>query len=108
MCCPSALVGFVCRVGCPGPAPVLIRRVAPDTKTFGKQSPSGTAILELGINDEGHVVSACVVRGVRSDFDKAAQKAAMKWVWTPKVVKGKRVGVVASVTFETPAVARDK
>jgi hypothetical protein len=33
------------------------------------------------------VVSACVLRGVRSDFDKAAQAAALKWVWTPKVVE---------------------
>lgn len=102
MCCPSVLVGF-CRVGCPNPVPVLIYPVEPDTNTLQKPSPSGTAILELGINEEGHVVSACVLRGVRSDFDKAAQAAALKWVWTPKVVESQPVGVVMTVTFETPA-----
>jgi TonB family protein len=97
-CCPSALVGF-CRVGCPGPAPVPLRRVTPNIETLRQQHPNGIAILELGISEEGRVVSACVLRGVRSDFDKAAQAAALKWLWTPTAVKGKPVGVVVTVTF---------
>jgi hypothetical protein len=43
-----------------------------------------------------------VLRGVRSDFDKAAQAAALEWLWTPKVVRGKPIGVVMTVTFDTP------
>src|SRR6185436_21009028 len=68
-CCPSALVGF-CRVGCPNPVPVPIRRVAPNIKTLPQPHPRGSAILELGINEDGRVVSACVLRGLRSDFDQ--------------------------------------
>jgi len=70
--------------------------------------PSGIAILELGINTEGHVVSACVRRGVRSDFDKAAQAAALEWLWAPKTLKGKPVGVVMTVTFDTHDVEHRK
>jgi hypothetical protein len=66
----------------------------------------GTGLLELGINEEGHVVSACVPGGVLSDFDQAAHAAARGSLWTPKVVRGKRVGVVVTVTFDTPDVAR--
>jgi TonB family protein len=106
-CCPSALVGF-CRVGCPGPLPVAIRRIAPNINTVREPRPKGTAILELGVNEEGHVVSACVLRGVRSDFDQAAQAAALEWLWTPKVVKGQRVGVVVTLAFDAPDVARGK
>jgi TonB family protein len=77
-------------------------------KTLRQPHPKGVAILELGINEEGRVVSACVLRGVRSDFDEAAQAAALQWLWTPKVVKGKPVGVVVTVTFDTPDVPRGK
>lgn len=104
-CCRSALAGF-CRVGCPGPVPVPLRRVSPNIRTLRKPHPKGTAILELGVNKDGHVVSACVLRGLRSDFDKAAQAAALQWLWTPKFVNGKPVGVVITVAFDTPDVRR--
>jgi len=106
-CCPSALVGF-CRVGCPNPVPVPIRRVPPNITTLSKPPPKGIAILELGINEEGRVVSACVLRGLRGDFDRAAQAAALQWLWTSKVIDGKRVGVVATVTFGSEEIAKVK
>jgi hypothetical protein len=43
--------------------------------------PTGVAILEIGVDGEGHVVSACVLRGVRQDFDEAAQHAALQSRW---------------------------
>jgi hypothetical protein len=43
-----------------------------------------------------------VLRGVRRDFDKAAQTAAMKSRWEPMLLKGKRVGAVVMVSVEAP------
>jgi TonB family protein len=100
-CVPSALAGF-CRVGCPGRPPTLIRHVEPNLKSVARPYPSGMAILELGINPDGRVISACVLRGVRSDFDKAAQTAAMQWRWTPKTIRGTRVGVALTVSVTAP------
>jgi hypothetical protein len=99
-CCPSALAGF-CRVGCPGPPPVPTRRATPDLKNVSPPHPRGTAIIELGVDEKGRAVSACVLRGVRTDFDRAAQAAALRWLWTPKVVKGRPVGFVSAITFPT-------
>jgi TonB family protein len=106
-CCPYRLMGF-CRVGRPGPPPTQIRRVPPNIKALRRPYPSGTAILEIGINEKGRVVSACVLRGVRDDFDNAAQAAALESLWTPKVLNGKPVGVVMTVTFVTPDLERRK
>jgi len=64
--------------------------------------PSGIAILEIGVNEKGHVVSACVLRGVRPDFDTAAQAAASRWLFKPSVLKGQPVGVVVTMTIPTP------
>lgn len=61
--------------------------------------PGGIAILEIGIDRSGIPVSACVLRGVRADFDKAAQAAALQWRWTRPVLEtGEPVGVVMTVT----------
>jgi hypothetical protein len=106
-CCPSALAGF-CRVGCPGPPPVPTRRVGPDLTTVSRPHPDGIAIIELGIDKNGHAVSACVLQGVRTDFDQAAQAAALKWLWTPKVVRGRPVGFVSAITFPTGNAERAK
>jgi len=76
--------------------------VAPDLASVTRPYPSGVVILEVGINDKGHVVSVCLLRGVRSDFDKAAQAAALRWRWNPYLLKGKPVGVVITTTLCTP------
>jgi hypothetical protein len=106
-CCPSALAGF-CRVGCPGSPPVPTRRFAPDLKNVSQPHPSGTAIIEVGVDEKGRAVSACVLRGVRPDFDQAAQAAALRLLWTPKVVKGRPVGFVSAITFATGDAERGK
>ena len=72
-CCPAAFqMQAYCRVGCPGPPPKKLLHVAPDLATVAKPYPSGVVILELAINEKGVVVSPCLLRGIRSDFDKAA------------------------------------
>ena len=100
-CCKAALQGF-CRIGCAAALPKLIQPVAPDLTEVARPYPSGVVILEVGIDAKGQVVSACVLRGVRSDFDKAAQAAALRWRWNPTVLDGKPVGVVMTVTVCTP------
>ena len=102
-CCPWPAGRDFCRVGCPPPHPVPVSRPAPDTRTLKRPHPAGVAILELAINKKGQVVSACVLRSLRSDFDKAAQAAALKSLWKPQLLKGQPVGAFMAVTFEVPA-----
>jgi TonB family protein len=82
--------------------PKRILYVAPDLTTVAKPYPSGVVILELAINEKGVVVSSCLLRGIRADFDKAAQLATLGWRFEPKVVEGKPIGVVMTVTVNTP------
>ena len=89
-------------MGCPGPPPKKILNVAPDFTTVTKPYPSGVVILELAINEKGVVVSSCLLRGIRSDFDKAAQLAALGWKFNPYLLKGKPIGIMLTVTVVTP------
>ena len=100
-CCPEALAGF-CRVGCPGPPPQVKSWVVPDLTSVARPYPSGVVILELGINKTGLAVSACVLRGVRSDFDEAVQAAALRSRWNSYLPHGKPVGLVMTTTVCTP------
>ena len=88
----------------PPPHPVAVSRPDPDIRALKRPHPTGVAILELAINKNGRVVSACVLRSLRSDFDKAAQAAALKSLWKPQLLKGQPVGAFMTVTFEAPAV----
>ena len=104
-CRPSALREF-CRVGCPDPVPMMLtetHHVEPALKDVRRPLPSGVAILELGIDLEGTVVSACVAKGVRDDFDAAAQAAALQSRWNvPKPLKGTEAGFTIYMTACTP------
>ena len=91
-----------CRVGCPDQAPTLTRHVEPNTKGLKHPLPSGAAIVELGVDLQGEVVSACVIRGVREDFDKAAQAATWQWRFKVPRLTGKERGFVVSVVVCTP------
>jgi TonB family protein len=105
-CCPSALQqlsGPPCRVGC-APAPKKVHTASPDLTTLASLHPTGIVILELVINEQGVPVSSCVLRGVREDFDTAAQLATLKWRYEPKLLDGKPVGVVMTVTVTTAGV----
>ena len=102
LCRPSLLRDF-CRVGCPDQTPpTLARHVAPNTKGLKNPLPSGVTIIELGVDLQGEVVSACVIRGLRADFDKAAQAAAWQWRFKLPVLTGSERGFVLTVTVCTP------
>jgi hypothetical protein len=100
-CCPAAIGNF-CRVGCPPPYPTPILRPQADVSALERPHPTGVAILEIAIDEGGRVVSACVVRSLRPDADNAAQRAAMRSTWTRKLLNGRPVGVVMTVTYEFP------
>ena len=58
--------------------------------------------MEVGIDLEGRVVSACVVRGLRPDFDSAAQAAVRQDRWKVGQVRGKERGFVLLVSVCAP------
>jgi TonB family protein len=100
-CCPTALVGFR-GVGFPPAYPAAIFLPGPKPSKLGRPHPEGLAILEIGINDTGHVVSACVLRGLRPDADRAAQEAVLQWRFTPTHLNGRPMGVIFTVTVRFP------
>jgi outer membrane biosynthesis protein TonB len=59
-------------------------------------------ILELGVDRQGEVISSCVLRSLRADFDKAAQAATWQWRFTIPRLTGSERGVVLTVTVCTP------
>jgi TonB family protein len=102
-CCPAVFKTHSwCRIGCPGPPPKKLVSAAPDMGQVAEPYPSGVAILELAIDEQGVPVSSCVLRGIRKDFDRAAQLATLRWRFTPMQIDGKRIGVVISVTVTSP------
>jgi hypothetical protein len=103
-CRPTVLHDF-CRVGCREPEhAVETRHVEPSVKDVHRPLPSGVVILEVGVDLTGKVVSACVMRGVRHDFDKAAQAAALAGQWKiPAPSASPRLrGYVLTITECTP------
>lgn len=100
-CRPEALRDF-CRVGCADPAPVEAPRIVPSLREVRPPLPSGIVILELGVDRSGHAVSACILRGVRTDFDQAAQTAALESRWKFPQLKGRERGFVFTLIACTP------
>jgi TonB family protein len=86
--------------------PVVVQRSAPTLDRVARPYPTGTAILEVGVAENGHVVSVCVLRSVRPDFDHAAQAAVSRWLFKPPFLDGKPVGIVTTVTMDVPGTAR--
>jgi hypothetical protein len=101
-CHPAALHDY-CRVGCSEPQhAVETHHVTMALTHVRKPPPSGVVILEIGVDLTGKVVSACVKLGVRDDFDKAAQTAALASQWKiPAPPTGVR-GYVLTITECTP------
>jgi hypothetical protein len=65
-------------------------------------TPSGVVVLEIGVDLDGKVVSACVKLGVRDDFDKAAQAAALASQWKIPAPPVPVRGYVLTITECTP------
>ena len=101
-CRPAALHDF-CRVGCSEPQhAVETRHVEPTLQHVHAPLPSGVVILEVGVDLHGKVVSACVMRGIRDDFDQAAQAAALANQWKIPAPHVPVRGYVLTVTACTP------
>jgi hypothetical protein len=100
-CRPAALHDF-CRVGCPEPHAVETHHVEPSLAHVHAPAPSGIVIIEAGVDLSGKVVSACVMRSVRDDFDKAAQRAALASQWKIPAPRVPVRGYVLTLTACTP------
>jgi hypothetical protein len=102
LCRPSSLQNF-CRVGCADQTPpTLTRHVEPNTKRLKHPLPKGATIIELGVDLQGEVVSACVIRSLREDFDKAAQAATWQWRFKIPRLTGNERGFVLTVSVCSP------
>jgi len=58
--------------------------------------------MELAVDLQGKVVSACVLRSVREDFDNAAQAATWQWRFKIPKLTGSEPGFVLTVVICTP------
>jgi 3-phytase len=80
--------------------PKKIKDVAPAPSQAVLAEVGGVAILEVLINEEGAVESACVLRGLRPDVDRQVVAAVRQWRFEPARVDGKPVPVIMTVTDE--------
>jgi len=108
LCCPSVMRRQEpSRLGSGPPPPTLIKRVESDLAAVARPYPCGVVIMDLAISERGEVVSSCVLRSVRDDFDKAAQVATHQWRWRlpPDSLQGKPPGMMLTVTVVAPGTA---
>jgi TonB family protein len=76
--------------------PQPIFRVPPENPG----SEHGTVGVYLEMDTHGHVLTAAVRQSGGQTLDDAAVRAAMKWEFTPMLVKGKRVHGFATLRFD--------
>jgi periplasmic protein TonB len=76
----------------------LIRRVEPVYPELARRARvSGVVTLEVNVNEEGDVASVRVVRG-QVLLDEAAVAAVRQWKYSPTLLNGEPVPVLALVT----------
>lgn len=103
-CCQRFTTRNLCRIWCPGPVPKKIVDAKPDLSDVAKPYPKGVVIIEATIDERGVPISACVLRRVRPDFDRAAQLAVLRWRFEPDILPPPRNQPVAPVmTFPVEA-----
>lgn len=109
LCCPAvARQEPPCRIGCSGSPPKKTHDAQPKLDGVKTPYPAGMVILELLVDEAGVPQSSCVLRGVRDDFDRAAQEATMNWRFKPLVLRigssadAEPVPVVFTVTVDAP------
>jgi TonB family protein len=64
-----------------------------------KRAVTGTAQLELFVNEQGRVDTARVAKGIEASLDSAIVKAARAFVFTPAMVGGKAVPVLITYDY---------
>lgn len=78
--------------------PQLLREVAPVYPETARQAGvEGTVILAVKADESGHVVDALVLRSIPL-LDQAAIDAVKQWAYEPKIIDGKAVPIVFTVT----------
>jgi protein TonB len=76
-----------------------IRRVEPSYPQIAKNAGvEGTVIIEVTVDENGHVVTTRIVSG-NPMLSGAAQAAARQWTFSPTVLGGTPVKVVGTITF---------
>ncbi len=86
------------RVGGNVQAAKLVHRVYPTYPEAARQARvSGTVILEVTVDEKGNVTGVRVLRGNQL-LDKAAVDAVRQWKYSPTVLNGEAVPVIATVT----------
>ena len=81
--------------------PIPLQQVAAEyTPEALKAGIEGSVLVKVGINEQGDVEEAEVVRPLEPGLDKKALEAAKKWKWKPAMVKGKPVAVQQQVELE--------
>lgn len=98
--CPAVPIG---RVGCCREAPRLVSRYEDPYREVAKRKHlHGIAILELIIDSEGTVCAARTLKGLDSEFDRAALSAVKQWRFRPGISNaGKAVTLAFNVTVKT-------
>ena len=75
-------------------APTTISRTPPHYPMASRRmKQQGTVILNVLVNEDGHVVEVEVIRGVTQDLDDAAVRAARTWTYEPAEKDGVAVKV---------------
>ncbi len=76
----------------------LIRRVDPEYPPLALEARvSGEVIMDVRVDEEGNVVSIRVLKGHQLLVD-AARNAVVQWKYSPTILNGEPVPVVATVT----------
>ena len=77
--------------------PTVIRKVDPQHPTVAMQARvSGTVVLEALVDERGNVADARVARSIPL-LDQAALDAVKQWQFTPAMLKGEAVPVIAQI-----------
>jgi protein TonB len=76
----------------------LIRKVEPVYPELAKRARvSGIVMLEVNVDEEGNVANVRVIRG-HPLLDQAAIDAVKQWKYSPTLLNGEPVPVIATVT----------
>jgi len=76
----------------------ILRRVDPVYPELAKRARvETTVILEVNVDEEGNVASIRVIRG-HPLLDAAATEAVKQWKYSPTLLNGEPVPVIATVT----------
>jgi protein TonB len=76
----------------------LINRVVPEYPALARQARvSGTVILQVNVDEEGNIFDVRILSG-HPLLEEAAVRAVRQWKYSPTLLNGEPVAVVATVT----------